>query len=105
MDPTFSEQLIELLPDLRRQARKLARSRADADDLVHDTLERALRKQHLYEPTGKLIGWLCMIMRNCRFDMLRRRRIAPMAPLDDMPAAAAPLVAPNQVSVVELAEL
>lgn len=46
------------IPHLRRYARALTRDREAADDLVQDTLERALRKRHLWRPTGRLRSWL-----------------------------------------------
>lgn len=45
-------------PHLRRYARALTRNREAADDLVQDTLERALRKRHLWRPSGRLRSWL-----------------------------------------------
>lgn len=38
------------IPRLRRYARALTGERARADDLVQDTLERALIKLHLWQP-------------------------------------------------------
>ena len=38
------------IPCLRRYARALLRNRDRADDLVQDTLLRALEKLHLYQP-------------------------------------------------------
>lgn len=46
------------IPHLRRYARALTRNREAADDLVQDTLERALRKRHLWRPSGRLRSWL-----------------------------------------------
>jgi RNA polymerase sigma-70 factor, ECF subfamily len=105
MDQSIEDQLIDLIPDLRRYARSLERNRADADDLLHTTLERALRKQHLYQPTGKLISWLMMIMRNCLLDTRRRARIAPMASLEAMPPSAEQAAPENQFHRVALTEV
>ena len=44
-------------PRLRRYARALTRDVSQADDLVQDTLVRALAKQHLWQPgTERLLG-------------------------------------------------
>ncbi|MEY4751187.1 MAG: hypothetical protein RIQ60_3401 [Pseudomonadota bacterium] len=43
-------ELVPHIPGLRRYARLLTGDRARADDLVQDTLERALRKLHLFDP-------------------------------------------------------
>ena len=47
-------QLLTWVPRLRRYARALARSRDDADDLVQDTLERALSKSSLWRGVGDM---------------------------------------------------
>ena len=64
------------IPELRRFARVLLRGdREAADDLVQDTLERALARWHLWRAEGNLRGWLYTILYN-RFltDQLRSRR-------------------------------
>src|SRR5258708_36249518 len=67
--------LIQHIPDLRRFARALERNRTAADDLVQETLERAIKKMHLYQPSGPFIGWLNTIMRNIFVDRVRRRKL------------------------------
>jgi hypothetical protein len=53
------------IPGLRRFARALLRGdREAADDLVHDTLERALSRWNLYRNQGNLRGWLYTILYN-----------------------------------------
>ncbi|HET9041830.1 MAG TPA: sigma factor, partial [Burkholderiales bacterium] len=46
------------IPRLRRYARALAGDQHAADDLVQDTLERALNKHHLWRPGSDLRAWL-----------------------------------------------
>ena len=53
---------IQHLPRLRRYARALTGDRGRADDLVQDTLERALVKFHLWQPGSDLRAWLFTIM-------------------------------------------
>ena len=74
MSMTFGEQVASAIPDLRRYARSLTGETHEADDLLQDTLERALMKQHLYVEAGALVGWLHAIMRNLFFDRTRRRK-------------------------------
>jgi RNA polymerase sigma-70 factor (ECF subfamily) len=62
--PDVSRQIENEIPFLRRAVRRWHRAQADADDLVQDTLERALANAHLYEPGSDLRGWLFTIMRN-----------------------------------------
>jgi RNA polymerase sigma-70 factor, ECF subfamily len=72
--------LIEVqIPGLRRFACALLRGdRERADDLVQDTLERALSRWHLRRTEGNLRGWLYTILYN-RFlsDQHRLKRRGP----------------------------
>src|SRR5262245_40635074 len=53
------------IPGLRRFATALLRGdRERADDLVQDTLERALSRWHLRRVEGNLRGWLYTILYN-----------------------------------------
>jgi RNA polymerase sigma-70 factor (ECF subfamily) len=59
----FLTQLEAQIPRLRRYAFALHRSnRSRADDLVQDTLVRAIAKQHLWQPDTNLPGWLHTLM-------------------------------------------
>jgi RNA polymerase sigma-70 factor, ECF subfamily len=81
------EQVLPYIPNLRRYARALVGDRDGADDLVQDTLERAVRKFHLWRP-GDLRAWLFSIMHNVFVNQLKSRRILPTAELDeDLPGA------------------
>jgi len=62
--PDVSRQIENEIPFLRRAVRRWHREHADADDLVQDTLVRALANAHLYEPGSDLRAWLFTIMRN-----------------------------------------
>src|SRR5215831_18731994 len=46
----FHRRLEEEIPRLRRYARALARNASRADDLVQETLTRAVQKAHLWQP-------------------------------------------------------
>lgn len=71
--PTFENGLIALLPRLRRFAHGLARSPADADDLVQMTIERVLRSKDQWQPGSRLDSWVYRIMRNLWIDTVRSR--------------------------------
>ena len=60
------------IPRLRRYARALTRSRDRADDLVQDTLSRALDKQQFWQPGTNLGAWLFTIMHNQNVNNVRR---------------------------------
>ncbi len=69
------EEILELLPALRAFAFSLTSQRADADDLVQDTLVRAIQSLHQYTPGTRLKSWLFTIMRNSqRSSHIVRRR-------------------------------
>jgi RNA polymerase sigma-70 factor (ECF subfamily) len=69
----FAELLEQQIPRLRRYAFSLHRShRSRADDLVQDTLLRAIAKQHLWKPGTNLLGWLFTLMHNQNVNDVRR---------------------------------
>ncbi len=83
------ELIVPFIPNLRRYARALVGDREGADDLVQDTLERAVRKFHLWRP-GDLRAWLFSIMHNVFVNQLKARKIAPEVEIDDSYAAPVP---------------
>ncbi len=68
----FKSELIELLPSLRAFARSLAHNSAQADDLVQDTLVKALANVERFEPGTNLRAWLFTILRNHYYSQLRK---------------------------------
>ena len=60
------------IPKLRRYARALLLNKDRADDLVQDTILRALEKKHLYERGTKLRAWLFTLMHNQHVNSVRR---------------------------------
>jgi RNA polymerase sigma-70 factor, ECF subfamily len=60
------------IPRLRRYARALTRSGDRADDLVQDTLVRALSKAHLWQAGTDIRAWLFTIMHNQHVNTVRR---------------------------------
>lgn len=70
-------QIEGCIPALRRYASALLRSRDNADDLVHDTLVRALDKLHTRRDDADVRAWLFTIMHNLFVSQMRRRRIRP----------------------------
>jgi len=65
------------LPALRRYALALLRTRQDADDLVQETLVRALKALHTRHGDGDIRAWLFAIMHNLFVSRLRRARHLP----------------------------
>jgi RNA polymerase sigma-70 factor (ECF subfamily) len=70
----FKADLIELLPSLRAFARSLTHNVAQADDLVQDTLVKALANVDRFEPGTNLRAWLFTILRNHYYSQLRKAK-------------------------------
>src|ERR1700692_3764909 len=65
--------LIEpVIPALRRYARTFVRDAGAADDLVQDTLERAISRWHQRRSDGDTRTWLFTILHNLAVNHLRR---------------------------------
>ena len=72
------------IPALRRYAYALTRDTETADDLVQDSLERALSRWRLHRSGGGLRAWLFAIQRNLFIDRYRAaRRRGETEPLDE----------------------
>jgi RNA polymerase sigma-70 factor (ECF subfamily) len=69
----IQEQIVALLPRLRRFARNLVRNPHDADDVVQIAVERALLKLDQWHSDARLDSWLFKILRNAWIDEVRAR--------------------------------
>jgi RNA polymerase sigma-70 factor (ECF subfamily) len=69
----LSEELVTLLPRLRRFARALARNPDDADDLLQLAIERALTRAEQLRSDAPLANWMFGIVRHAWIDELRAR--------------------------------
>jgi RNA polymerase sigma-70 factor (ECF subfamily) len=99
----FRTAMLSVMPRLLAFARVLTRNREAAEDLAQDTVVRALRAQHSFEPGSNMLAWLCTILRNQHISGLRRKRHDAM-PIDDLPDSAASIGA-NQDDAVEMSEI
>ncbi len=66
--------MIAQLPGLRRYATGLVGRTGEADDLVQDCIERALRRPDALQQRDRMGPWLRSILHNLFVDDLRRRR-------------------------------
>jgi RNA polymerase sigma-70 factor (ECF subfamily) len=83
--PGFTLRLVAQIPRLRRYATAWLHNAADADDLVQDCVERALRRQDSLQDPARLGGWLLAILHNLHLSNLRRaRRRGPMLAVDSL---------------------
>jgi RNA polymerase sigma-70 factor (ECF subfamily) len=79
----FRRDVEATIPALRRYARALTRDTETADDLVQDTLVRALRFEHLFNG-GDLRSWLYTILTNLNRNRLRSLARRPaFTPIED----------------------
>ena len=69
----FEQEIVDLLPRLRRLARVLTRDVTAADDLVQIAIERALSRRDQWRPGTRLDAWVMRIMKNAWIDETRSR--------------------------------
>jgi RNA polymerase sigma-70 factor, ECF subfamily len=72
---TLRQDLVALLPRLRRFALSLTRNGADADDLVQDTCIRAIASSADWDPAQGLDRWVFRILRNLWISEIRKRQV------------------------------
>lgn len=104
-DPdAFAAEVLNRLEPLFATARRLAGNRTDAEDLVQDTVVKALRFKDRFEPGTNLRAWLSTILHNTWRNRLRdasRERVTIDSPRVEAAAAApgGPLVddTPEQI--------
>ena len=86
---SFHHDIEVAIPALRRYGRALTRDAETADDLVQDTLVRALRSEHLFHG-GDVRSWLYTILTNLNRNRLRSLARRPMlTPIEDNDAPSA----------------
>ena len=74
MDPTIEKAMVRLIPDLRGFALSLCRNRDRADDIVQETLTRAIASIGSFENGTNLEAWLFTILRNSFSNDYRRSK-------------------------------
>jgi RNA polymerase sigma-70 factor (ECF subfamily) len=70
---SVSDQLIAVLPRMRRFARGLTGSAVEADDLVQSACERALSRAHQFQEGTRFDSWMFRIVQTIWIDQLRSR--------------------------------
>lgn len=77
MHTALTEETVSNLPShlsaLRAAALRLSKNEAEADDLLQDTLERALGAMHTFRPGANERAWLMSILNNLFLDRCRRQ--------------------------------
>jgi RNA polymerase sigma-70 factor (ECF subfamily) len=101
------DDVVACVPNLERFARKLTHGEEAVEDLVQETLARALGHLDRYQPTGDVKAWLFTIMKNYVRDLWRKQRKLSVVSLTgsieaDNKGAAAPQI--DQLMLRELAD-
>jgi RNA polymerase sigma-70 factor, ECF subfamily len=101
------DELMDHVPRLRRYARALIHNQELADDLVQDTLERALARIALFEAGTDLRAWLFTIMHNVYANQVRRAaaRASHVSFDDDSIAESEFAVPAGQIRSLEVRDL
>ena len=86
MQDDFHNQMIGMLPKLRVQALALTRNRSAADDLVQESVVKALAARASFQPGTNFAAWMHRILRNTFVSGIRSKR--QTQDLDACPAEA-----------------
>jgi RNA polymerase sigma-70 factor (ECF subfamily) len=74
LDPSVREAILAAVPSLRAFAISLSGNVDRADDLVQETMLRALANIHSFQPGTNMSAWLFTILRNLFRSEYRKRR-------------------------------
>jgi RNA polymerase sigma factor (sigma-70 family) len=98
-----TEEVVNLIPALRAFARTFFREASDADDLVQETLMKAISKIDSYEHGTRLKSWLFTIMRNTFYNkvVVAKREAPGVAEC----ASSKPIVGPTQEWAIRSREI
>jgi len=92
-----TSELETCLPALQRFALSLTRNEDRAGDLVQDTVERALKKAHLFDGAN-LRSWMFTICRRVFLNQIRSDKTrGPSIPVEDAPQSALSLAQDQEI--------
>lgn len=102
--PAFAPAIAAEMPGLLRRARLLTGCPHAAEDLVQDTLQRALERAHQFTLGTNLRAWLFAILRTQHLNECRRAALRPQ-PADNAVLDSVPSYHASGPARVELREL
>jgi RNA polymerase sigma-70 factor (ECF subfamily) len=102
MANSFADELVVCMPRLTNFARRLTHNRSAAEDLVQETMLRALNHADQFEPGTNLAAWLSVILRNCYFN--DKRTDSRLISSDAIEALSTAIIDCPQESHLRLAE-
>ena len=76
-EAVVAPDVVDMIPSLRAYGRSLCRNTSDADDLVQETLTKALANITRFRPGTNLRAWLYRIMRNSFYNSVKTRTREP----------------------------
>lgn len=82
--PAVEAELLAYIPALHHFARRFYKSRHDSDDLVQDTLIKAISNLDRFEEGTRLKSWLFTIMRNTYYTRYAKSRREHVGISDEM---------------------
>lgn len=99
----FRQGLVEHSPILRAYARRLTSNPSWADDLVQETMLKALANETKFTLGTNLRAWLFRILKNTFLSEIRKEKQVVGIEMDD--AAEVPVALPNQIDSITLREV
>lgn len=99
------DRISDCIPALRRYAWALLRDPTDADDLVHDCLERALSNLPAQTREPDIRPWLFTIMHNLYVSQRRKAKVRSMATPIDAAAEQFASTPPTQEHALHLGQV
>jgi len=87
LDTTLRDQMLSAVPSLRAFAISLSGNVDRADDLVQETLLRAIANIESFQPGTNMSAWLFTILRNLFRSEYRKRRRGWRIPTGPTPRA------------------
>jgi len=78
----FEQQIAEMLDDLYGAALRLAKNRADAEDLVGEAVAKAFKSLESLKDQKAFKGWIFRILSNCFISECRKRKTRAETPVD-----------------------
>ncbi len=97
----MADRLHEQVQSLRRYALVLTRNPDEAEDLVQETLAKAIAAAHTWQPGSELRPWLFRILHNTHVSGLRKAKVRAEAAAD-FPEPVAP---EHQLASIELRQV
>jgi len=74
LEKTFDEEIVALMPRLRRFACALTGSAEEADDVLQGAFEKAIKNQKLWQKGTRLDSWMYRIVQNYFLNTIRDRK-------------------------------